>query len=205
MLEVGCGIGRVAVGLAAYLDAPGRYQGFDVDRRVVRWCRRSIASRWPLADFQHVEVRNDTYRPRGRTPATAFTFPYPDASADVVVATSVYTHMDHADTTHYLGETARVLRPGGRSFATFFLVGEGTPDEPEERWDLPFRPRAGAETWTAFPDRPTLALAHERAHVESFHRDAGLRVDTPIHFGEWRLGAERRSDDYQDVVVARRP
>jgi SAM-dependent methyltransferase len=203
VLEVGCGIGRIAVGLASYLEAPGSYDAFDVDRRAVRWCRRAIADRWPLATFRPVDVHNSTYRRRGRIAAADFTFPYPDASFDVVVAASVYTHMGHADTAHYLAETARVLGAGGRSFATFFLVGEGAPAEPAERWDLPFRPLSGERIWTAYPDRPLLAVAHERAAVEGFHRDAGLAVDEPVHFGEWRLGTDRVSDDYQDVVISR--
>jgi SAM-dependent methyltransferase len=202
VLEIGCGIGRVAVGLALYLEAPGGYDAFDVDRRAIRWCRRTIGREWPLATFCAVDVHNGTYRRRGRIAAVDFTFPYADASFDVVVATSVYTHMGHAETAHYLAETARVLRPGGRSFATFFLVGEGTPAEPEERWDLPFRPVADEPIWTAFPDRPLLGVAHERAAVEDFHRDAGLTVGEPLHFGEWRLGADRVADDYQDVIVA---
>lgn len=201
VLEIGCGIGRVAAGLASYLEPPGRYEGFDVNRRAVRWCRRAIAREWPSASFRHVDVVNSTYHRRGRVDPSHFRFPYDDGSFDVVVATSVYTHMGHSETAHYLAETARVLRPGGKAFATFFLVGEGTPAL-DHRADFEFEPSGRDRHWVAEPDRPMMAVAHPLDAIEAALAEAGLEVVDPVHFGEWRLGDERTAMDYQDVVVA---
>ena len=40
VLDVGCGIGRMARPLAGYLTGDGSYDGFDVNREGIRWCTR---------------------------------------------------------------------------------------------------------------------------------------------------------------------
>src|SRR6266404_851954 len=40
VFDIGSGVGRVAIPLTHYLNASGRYDGFDVVRRGVTWCRR---------------------------------------------------------------------------------------------------------------------------------------------------------------------
>ena len=47
---------------------------------------------------------------------------FPDATFDFVCATSVFTHMLPAGVANYLREIRRVLRPGGRCLATFFVL-----------------------------------------------------------------------------------
>ena len=66
----------------------------------------------------------------------ALHMPAPDASADMVSAFSVFTHLLHAETYLYMEDIRRVLRPGGKlvfSFLEFanpehWLVFEGTVD-----------------------------------------------------------------------------
>ena len=120
VLDVGCGFGRMAMPLTGYLDG-GSYAGFDVGRGMVRWCQRSISRRWPNFEFAWAPVHNGKYNPFGNLAATEFRFPYEDASFDFAFATSLFTHLlDEAR--HYLGETARVLKPGGSCLLTFFLL-----------------------------------------------------------------------------------
>src|SRR5207244_8730559 len=57
--------------------------------------------------------------------ASRYRFPYDDASFDFAFATSVFTHLDAESTGNYLDEAHRVLRPGGRLLATFFVLGAG--------------------------------------------------------------------------------
>src|SRR5688572_16099054 len=46
VLEIGCGIGRIAAPLTQYLR-DGTYQGFDIVPHGIEWCRRRITSRYP--------------------------------------------------------------------------------------------------------------------------------------------------------------
>ncbi len=48
VLDVGCGVGRMAVPLTRYLSPEGRYEGFDVMANAVEWCQRHITPRFPL-------------------------------------------------------------------------------------------------------------------------------------------------------------
>ena len=125
VLEVGCGIGRMARPLARFLDpAQGSYEGFDVDREGIGWCRRAYARRHPNFRFQVADLYNRRYHPGGQHSASEYRFPYDDASFDLVIATSVFTHLLEQEADHYLAETARVLAPGGRLFATFFVLDD---------------------------------------------------------------------------------
>jgi SAM-dependent methyltransferase len=45
----------------------------------------------------------------------------PNASADLIFANSVFTHMQEREVEHYFSEAARVLRPGGQAWFSFFL------------------------------------------------------------------------------------
>src|SRR6202008_1309564 len=119
VLDVGCGIGRLAVALTTYLRPPGAYDGFDVMPAAIRWCRR-ISARRPDFRFQLVDLKSDRYRPDGAASAAGFVFPYPDDSFDFVVLASVFTHMLPRDMANYLREIARVMRPGGRCMISYY-------------------------------------------------------------------------------------
>ena len=55
VLEVGCGIGRMAVPLTRYLDG-GEYEGFDVMPEAIEWCQRNISSKYPNFRFQVADI-----------------------------------------------------------------------------------------------------------------------------------------------------
>lgn len=202
VLEVGCGVGRVALGLYDVLGEAGRYEGVDVHRGALRWCRTAIEPRWPIAHFQHINVRNRAYNRFGRIRPTEVRLPFPDGSFDLVVATSVFTHMLLPEVRHYLTEMRRVVRPGGRCLTTFFVLGDGSPPSTPSEWGIPFAPLTeDGQTWALKPSKPEAAVAFDLAAVSAAIADAGLRVDPPVHWGDWR--APTGSLDYQDTVVCR--
>jgi SAM-dependent methyltransferase len=198
VLDVGCGVGRMALPLTGYLSPPGSYRGFDVAPAAVRWCRRRITPVFPHFQFSHADVHNPAYNPAGRTRAEKFTFPYPDGVFDFALATSVFTHMLPAEVARYLAELARVLRPGGRCLATFFVIDEesralvGRPDCP-----YPFRPRPGG-CWTTRQDLPQAAVAYDEEAVLALLRRAGLELRRPIQRGAW---CGRPAVEGQDLVL----
>lgn len=201
VLDIGCGIGRMAMPLTDYLDA-GSYAGFDVGREMVRWCQRNITARWPNFEFSWAPVYNGKYNPFGTTSGTEFRFPYEDASFDFVFATSLYTHLLRDEAQHYLAETARVLRPGGRCLLTFFLL---TPEAEAEiaagRAMLAFEhPIEGG--LTTDPAQPEAAVAIPATDLRALLPELGLRLREPIHHGLW--ANEPGGLTLQDIVVAER-
>jgi SAM-dependent methyltransferase len=197
ILDVGCGIGRLAVALTGYLTREGAYEGFDIMPVAIRWCRR-IAERQPNFSFQLVDLKSDRYRPEGGRRAADFVFPYPDASFDFVVLSSVFTHMLPADMRNYLGEIARVLKPGGRAVISYYLM------TPERRAILDaggpaaFTFRHAAEGyWAEFAAQPEAAIAFDEAAVLRGFAERGLSLRARFG-GEW-VGTPEQA---QDVLVA---
>lgn len=200
VLDVGCGIGRMAVPLTRYLSPGGCYDGFDVVREDVAWCRRHIGRRHPSFRFHHADVWNGNYNWRGRIRAEEYTFPFPDASFDFAFATSVFTHLLPGALERYLAETARVLAPGGTCLITFFLLDDEARDAMEAgRCGLRFVHPIGPARVHDLAD-PEGAVAYEENFLRDLHETHGLAIAEPIHRGSWsgREGAV----SYQDLIVA---
>lgn len=197
VLDIGSGVGRVAIPLTKYLDGAGRYDGFDVVWRGVVWCQRHITPRYPNFRFHHVKVRNSEYRENGIS-ATDFCFPFADATFDFAFATSLFTHLVFAETRRYLHESARVLAPGGRLVATFFLLNE--PSRAVlPRLDGHYRfPIEQGPVRLADAQNPAVGVAIDEVALVLLVSEAGFS-HYEIHYGQWAARAEGVT--FQDVVV----
>lgn len=202
VLDIGCGVGRMAIPLLDRLGPDGRYRGFDIVPQWVRWCNEHVAARHAGFEFAVVDVENGKYNPSGGSAASTFRFPYDRATFDVAFAASVFTHLLREDLDNYLAEAARVLVPDGRLLATFYLVDERARE----------RMRAGT-TVVAFdhrrdgalvtdPSLPELVVAYEEEAVRSLYARHGLEIVEPIRHGSWAGVGDRQGR--QDLVVARR-
>jgi SAM-dependent methyltransferase len=139
VLDVGSGIGRLAIPLTQYLSADGVYQGFDIVKTGVDWCTKNISSRYPNFEFKHIDLVNDLYNLETKDEAKNFVFPYPDKSVDLVFLFSVFSHMIEPDVANYLKEIARVLKPGGKCVATFFVLNEESRNRMDAGSGLQFK------------------------------------------------------------------
>jgi SAM-dependent methyltransferase len=201
VLDVGCGVGRMATALLDYLDDRGSYEGFDVVVESVEWCQANVTPRRPTFRFQVADVHNLMYRPDCPTPPKRYRFPYSDGEFDFVFLTSVFTHMLPAGLDNYLWQIRRVLKPQGRCFATFLLLNE------ESRQGI----GAGRATFN-FPHRlgpcsvqdsrrPENVVGYEESYVRQRLRRAGLTA-VGWHYGNWSGRADARGG--QDIVVIER-
>ncbi len=201
VLEVGSGNGKNARALTSFLTT-GRYEGFDIVAPGIAWCQQNVTPRYPQFRFHHADVRNRSYNPTGSTPACDYRFPFPTGSFDAVFLTSVFTHMLPADLENYVGEMARVLKPGGKCLASFFLLSDGS------RRDI-----AKGQSGRAFPfeyqspvcrvaDRewPEDAVAYDERFVRELFARYSLHFGEPAVRGQWSQG----EPNSQDCVVALR-
>jgi ubiquinone/menaquinone biosynthesis C-methylase UbiE len=200
VLDVGCGIDRMAVPLTQYLNANGKYEGFDIVAQGIDWCIKNIASRHPNFHFQVADVYNQGYNPRGRFDAAQYKFPFADASFDFVFLTSVFTHMLPRELENYLAEIVRTLRKNGRCLITFFLLNEESLQLIEARQstlDFKFE-LSGCRTTDN--NKPENAVAFEENYIRTLYGKYGLRIMEPIHYGSWC--GRRNFLSYQDIIVA---
>jgi SAM-dependent methyltransferase len=101
VLDFGCGAGRIARWLAPeVIAADGTFTGSDLNPKLAGWCAANLAGRYLANALQ---------------PPLALT----EHSVDVVYAHSVLTHLTAPTARAWLGELARVLRPGGLALLTF--------------------------------------------------------------------------------------
>ena len=199
VLDIGCGIGRMARVLVPVLEAPGSYDGFDVSRTGIDWCRAHyLQTRAPFR-FEHVDVRHPEYNPGGVGDADQLRFPYDDQSFDLAIATSVFTHLLDGAVTHDLHETARVLAPGGRLFCTWLVVD---PDSPPLREHARYMLHS-TDGAALVGDRknPEAVVAYPLEWVRARLRDAGLKLRAPYRPGTW---TGRSGTSFQDLLVADR-
>jgi SAM-dependent methyltransferase len=200
VLDVGCGIGRMAVPLTGYLSPDSSYHGFDIVPTGVRWCQENISARYPNFHFQVADIYNQRYNPTGSATSENYTFPFPEDSFDFSYATSVFTHMLPADVENYLKELARVIRPGGRVLNTFFLLDRSNGRGPDsDRATIPFSVEEDGY-WTVSRRTPEVAIAFEEQVIRALYERHGFEVGE-IHHGAWS-GVDGPS--FQDIVVATR-
>ena len=198
VLEVGCGIGRIAIPLTQYLTT-GTYDGFDIVRHGIEWCQLRITPLYPNFKFFVADVYNAMYYPQGRNPASTYTFPFADETFDFVFLTSVFTHMLPRDVERYTQEIGRVLKPGGRCLCTAYVISAEARLQLERGGSVKaFRPCA-AGCWTETPDNPETAAAYPEEYLVEVFKARGLET-TRLIPGEWW-----RHEFAQDILIARKP
>ena len=178
VLDVGCGIGRLAVPLSGYLEPSASYLGVDTWAEGIAWCRRHVGARYPNFTFTLLDVYDEKYNP---TAPPADDTPMIDASPgsfDFATLISIL-HLRPEGVRRYLSELARVLRPGGRYLGSWYLLAE-EDDRPSE--SLP---------------RPAMTESAARAMLD----EAGIDV-AAVYPGWW----DGRTDglSLQDVIVGQR-
>lgn len=200
VLDIGCGIGRMAVPLTQYLDAETSfYEGIDPVNAGVEWCVQNISSAYPNFRFCRVDVAHELYNPGGAIAGHEIVLPFADEKFDFVTMVSVATHLPEAEIAAYAREVKRLLAPGGRLFLTAFIVASGDPERPTARPRFIHGKQPG--TWYGDPLAPLGAIGFDAGIIENVLKKAGLQIQR-LSLGHWR-GIESRH--YQDVIIAMKP
>jgi SAM-dependent methyltransferase len=145
-------------------------------------------------------VRSEAYNRHGSESGSGYRFPFDDSSFDVILLKSVFTHMRPPDVDNYVGEVARLLRPGGRCLLTFFLLNEEQRRRAGEN-RLSFD--HGDDTWRyVHEESPETAVAYDEGFVLELFDRHGLGLAEPISYGRWSGRPEGLT--FQDLLVVTR-
>ncbi len=198
LLDIGCGIGRVAIHFTGFIKGKGRYEGFDIVNKGIRWCRHKISRLHPSFTFKHADIYSKEYNPKGTLLAVDFKFPYPDEAFDVAFATSVFTHMLPEACLNYLHEIRRVLKNGtGRALVSAFVLNE---DSRKNMANGAFDFKKTDDRYGVMvEENPEAAIAYEEAYLKEMIGQARLRIAGPIHFGNWSTRASEIHG--QDILI----
>jgi ubiquinone/menaquinone biosynthesis C-methylase UbiE len=197
---MGCGFGRMALPLIAFLDK-GSYEGFDVHKKGIEWCLKHISEKKPNFKFNFTDVYNLNYNPTGTLKANTFQFPYANEEFDFCFATSLFTHLKPSDIRNYIKEMSRVLNSGGRCLVTAFLIDE----------DALLKIKAGAARYsfslqsggfyTSNKEFPEEAIAYSEDTIIKYFEENGLVIDERL-YGFWS-GVEDFTS-FQDILIVRK-
>jgi SAM-dependent methyltransferase len=200
VLDVGCGIGRMALPLTQYLEG-GSYDGVDIVGEGIAWCRENIASRYDNFHFHHLDLGHAIYNPAGRQTTKNVQLPFKDGAFDFVFMTSVVTHLHAEDIDAYAREIGRVMAPGARLFFTAFMLNQPARQGLlAGKGAIAFDGAAPGPELHADRANPTAAVAFDEDFLLGLFLEAGLRrLRAPI-YGRWS-GRATPGPSFQDIDV----
>lgn len=204
VLDVGCGLGRLGRPMSHFLDPSGGYEGLDIVPDGIRWCKKHIVSPNDNVHFTLADIHNKEYNPKGRLRAAEYRFPYEAETFDAAVLLSVFTHMLPDEVDRYVNEIARVLKKGGRIFATYYLLNPESirmMNLPSAEWR--FKHHVGPY-WTTSLKVPELSVGYDESYIRDLYAKHGLSDEPSIYVGSWcgRASHWPSGSQDQDTVVA---
>ncbi len=198
VLDVGSGIGRMALPLTQYLNTEGSYEGFDIVETGINWCKRNISTKYPNFHFRLMHLKNDLYSSDGQL-AKLFQFPYDNEEFDFIFLTSVFTHMLPDEVENYMSEIYRTLKKGGTCFATFFVYGINMSDKIITKPFFTFPVDKGYYKLLD-PKVQSANVAYDYNYIEkTLSKGMKLKIFIP---GHWTgIESKETINDFQDIIV----
>jgi SAM-dependent methyltransferase len=190
VFDFGCGCGRLARQLLQQTPRPRRYVGVDAHPGMVAWCKQHLSAVDPAFQFFH----HDVYAPHTpeNTLRLAEPFPVGDEEFSLFIAHSVFTHLVRPQAEYYLAELARILRPGGVAFTSWFFF---------DRMSFSFY-SDGPYTLYLSETNPNDVAIYDRGWFLDTVRRLGLgvrRTDMPGSPGhQWPVYLEKRTAQTED-------
>jgi SAM-dependent methyltransferase len=122
VLEIGSGMGRIALPLTQWLEGEGEYTGVEIVKDGIAWCQENISTRYERFRFVHLDIHNEFYNPKGKKKIEDL--PLPGKHFDAAIFCSVFTHLVESDVKAYLRLLKKHMKDGGLLWGTWFIMDE---------------------------------------------------------------------------------
>jgi SAM-dependent methyltransferase len=128
LVDLGCGHGKLAPVSVFFTHPDGEYLGIDIQQSCIDFCRRKY-SNLPRVKFHLSSDFNARYSdPSPNTPtgnqSYGVDWPVASESTDMLIAISLFTHLQEADAFGYIDRIHSILKPDGVAIITCHIVEE---------------------------------------------------------------------------------
>jgi len=212
IIDFGCGHGKLAPVSVFFTHSEGEYLGIDINESYISYCRRKYV-RLPRVKFHVSKDYNPLYSPErqsavGGSRSYGEDWPVAANSIDVVIAVSVFTHLQEADAFGYVNKIYTVLKPDALAMLTCHIV-----EEPRKQPGFVFRynpflvslfkfatPLPSSYNWfTSNPELPESGIAMNMTGLNNLIQGK-FKIELMV-----RGSATGGNDPFpQDVVVLRK-
>ncbi|MCL2923064.1 MAG: glycosyltransferase family 92 protein [Trichodesmium sp. MAG_R04] len=197
ILDIGCGIGYIAYGLAHYLTPTARYEGIEFSEKIIDWAQQEITARKPNFNFEWHNIYHPIYNAKGTIPMGEFIFPYPQASFDLICISNLFTYLSSIDVCHYLHQIQRVLKVGGKCLFACFLINNESQKlitAGKSSQHLANEIEGGL---CLYPKLPEKTIGLQESLLIDWIKESGLTI-VSRYDGSW---CGRKSFTYQDLLI----
>ncbi len=165
----------------------------------IDWCTKHIHKTYPNFNFLHIDLKNDLYNLSVSREARNFVFPYKDNDFDLVILTSVFTHMLPNDVENYLNQIHRVLKPLGKCLVTFFVLNNESKLLMNNSRSFYFK--HNFENYSLMDSNVKEAnVAYEEGYLIDCFNKNNLEVEK-VYYGWWSGKAKEVALDFQDTYI----
>lgn len=180
VLDMGCGVKLTKAILDERLPIK-RYVGLDVYGEMIEFLQKNVADQ--RFEFRHVDLHNELYNPTGEPMLSSTRLPVPEASFDLILLFSVFTHLNPVDFHAMLQVLRPYSRDTGRLLFSLYLdevseSGHGFRDAAERR----LADEPGSAEWKeerfadVFPEFPLRVALYSREYAEELVAGTGWRL-----------------------------
>ena len=202
ILDIGSGIGRMAVPFTEFLSEKGRYEGFDIVKKGVDWCNGNISKKYPNFNFKLIPLKNDLYNLNTEEVASELIFPYENETFDFVFLTSVFTHMMPEDLENYVKEIHRVLKNDKKCFTTFFILDQESENKMLQNGKKNFPYKFG--NYSLMDKTVKEAnVGFQKEYILNLFSKNGFEV-TDFFRGNWSGATPGILHEHQDILIIKK-
>jgi len=196
ILDWGCGMGKLAPVCYFWVKDNGKYLGIDTDIPSIDLCRKTYGD-LRNCEFYLTKDQNAFYKNPGieKEESLGVDWPVEKASQDLLIASSVFTHLQEAESTKYMQRIHEVLVPGGLAILSFHVIRDHVNANPTFNFTHPLT----SGWFTSVPDCPEYAIGVKQETIEKLIKDK-------FSILKWLEGHSTggRSPSFQDIFVLKK-